>query len=291
MERRFALATHPAILFFFFVFCAFRAPIYADALDGFISLKTFCSISNHAPQLPQEFDPGQLHAGEIFYLRHSHAGFFQQVHPRISVPYILITHGNPCEFPGPFAAYLEDPKLIVWFAQNLPKEHSSKIQPIPLGISPNEKRAEILERERKKEWKKTIFLYANFLTDTCPEEREPLMQRFINEPFCVVKTRVGFEEYLQDLGSAHFVLCPRGVALDSFRTWEALYMRAIPVVKSSSLDPIFEDLPVLIVQDWEEVNEAFLVAKLQEMGCRNYRLEKLTPAYWIEKINRSTYCR
>lgn len=276
------------LLFLFFFPLCFPS-LYADGLDEFISLRTFRSIAHHAPDLVQDFNPAELQAGEIFYLRSSHSSFFQEIHPRVTVPYVLITHGNPCEFPGPFEPYLEDANLIVWFAQNLPLEHHPKIVPLPLGVSPHLKKGEMLARERKKRWEKTHLLYVNFLTDTNPQEREPLMERFSNETFCTVRKQVPFEEYLQDLASSCFVLCPRGVALDTFRTWETLYMGSIPIVKSSSLDPVFEGLPVLIVQSWDEVNEAFLLEKWEEMRSQNYSFEKLQPNYWIDQIHKITY--
>jgi hypothetical protein len=55
------------------------------------------------------------------------------------------------------------------------------------------------------------------------------------------------------MSSHTFVLSPRGVGLDCYRTYEALLLGSYPIVKSSALDGVFERLPVLIVEDWDRV--------------------------------------
>ena len=42
--------------------------------------------------------------------------------------------------------------------------------------------------------------------------------------------------------------------LDAHRTWEALLVGTIPIVRSSKLNPLYERLPVIIVNRWEEVH-------------------------------------
>jgi hypothetical protein len=44
-----------------------------------------------------------------------------------------------------------------------------------------------------------------------------------------------------------FEICPRGNGLDCHRTWEALLLRSIPIVRTSTLDPLYEGFPVVII--------------------------------------------
>lgn len=87
-----------------------------------------------------------------------------------------------------------------------------------------------------------------------------------------------------------FWLSPRGNGLDCHRTWEALYLDIIPIVWNNSLNVIFEDLPVLIINDYKELNETFLYDKLDEISKRKlekssiYKYEKLRNAYWRRLI-------
>eukprot|EP00581_Thalassiosira_minuscula_P011257 CAMPEP_0183725922 /NCGR_PEP_ID=MMETSP0737-20130205/21903_1 /TAXON_ID=385413 /ORGANISM="Thalassiosira miniscula, Strain CCMP1093" /LENGTH=356 /DNA_ID=CAMNT_0025957093 /DNA_START=32 /DNA_END=1099 /DNA_ORIENTATION=- len=55
-----------------------------------------------------------------------------------------------------------------------------------------------------------------------------------------------------------FMLSPRGVGLDCYRTWEALYLGMIPVVKTSTLDSMYQGLPVLIVDEWSDLTPELL---------------------------------
>ena len=61
-----------------------------------------------------------------------------------------------------------------------------------------------------------------------------------------------------------------------------MYLGAFPIVKTSSLDTLYEDLPVLIVKDWREITEEFLVKKYEEMRSQSYDMKKLYISYWLD---------
>ena len=86
--------------------------------------------------------------------------------------------------------------------------------------------------------------------------------------------KMGVRDYLMALGRHRFVLSPRGNGLDAHRTWEALLVGAIPVVRSSALDILYEGLPVLIVKDWAHVTPDLLRGFLA-----NYTIRK--PLYQV----------
>lgn len=87
-----------------------------------------------------------------------------------------------------------------------------------------------------------------------------------------------------------FWLSPRGNGIDCHRTWEALYLDIIPIVWNSSLNVLYEDLPVVIINDENELNANFLyenlktisAKKLQKMGGYDYK--KLRNSYWRRLI-------
>jgi hypothetical protein len=87
-----------------------------------------------------------------------------------------------------------------------------------------------------------------------------------------------------------FWLSPRGGGLDCHRTWEALYLDIIPIVWNNSLNSLYENLPVLIINGYEELNEKFLYEKLTEISKKKlskenvYQFEKLRNAYWRRLI-------
>jgi len=87
-----------------------------------------------------------------------------------------------------------------------------------------------------------------------------------------------------------FWLSPRGSGLDCHRTWEALYLDIIPIVWNGSLNVLYENLPVLIINDFTDLNEKFLYEKLYEISQKKvskekvYQYEKLRHAYWRRLI-------
>ena len=85
-----------------------------------------------------------------------------------------------------------------------------------------------------------------------------------------------------------FVLSAAGNGLDSHRTWELLYLGCIVITKTSSLDSLFDGLPVVIVEDWNEVGEKRnLVKWLNQYGNltdRNAVWRRLEPENVIRPI-------
>ena len=63
-----------------------------------------------------------------------------------------------------------------------------------------------------------------------------------------------------------FVVSPRGHGYDCHRTWEALALGCIPIVKHSPIDHVFDHLPVLIVREWSDVNRELLVQTLDSFA-------------------------
>ena len=80
------------------------------------------------------------------------------------------------------------------------------------------------------------------------------------------------------------MLSPRGTCEDCYRTWESLLLGSIPIIKSSFLDRLFTDLPVLIVKEWEEITEEFLQNQYLEIQSKTYKKEKIFIDYWLKKL-------
>jgi hypothetical protein len=89
-------------------------------------------------------------------------------------------------------------------------------------------------------------------------------------------------------GNYAFSISPPGNGLDTHRTWEDLSLGCIVIVKTSPLDPLYEGLPVVIVNDWAEITQENMDLWLQKYADAftnpSYR-EKLTTRYWIHKIH------
>ncbi len=93
-------------------------------------------------------------------------------------------------------------------------------------------------------------------------------------------------------GNFAFEVSPRGNGLDCFRTWEALLLGTIPIVRASTLDPLYEDeaLPVVIVREWTEVTAENMVrwrAALQPQLGPDVEA-RLGLDHWVAKIKKTS---
>lgn len=97
-----------------------------------------------------------------------------------------------------------------------------------------------------------IEIYSNFSVATDLAGRSACIQAFEGDPRVVRKEPAGRTqtEYYTDMCHSKFVLCPRGVGVDTHRIYEALACGATPVVLHSSLDSFYKTLPICIVATW-----------------------------------------
>jgi hypothetical protein len=78
-----------------------------------------------------------------------------------------------------------------------------------------------------------------------------------------------------------YVISPLGNGLDCHRTWEAIILGCIPIVKKSGLDPMYDGLPVLIVNDWKDITQDLL----DNYKPDNSNIKKIYMDYWINLFN------
>lgn len=254
--------------------------------DGFRAHCDFILDESTLELCPDEIKDGSA----VFVATHFLGVFFENYHPVIKGRYVLVTHNSDESAPGPFAAFLEDEKLIAWFGQNVEGFSHPKLVPIPIGLEnrywPNGEDFSTLESLslwHKNDPRKQL-LYMNF-TPRARSDREYVFQVFKDQPYCTISSHLSYVEYLLHLGCSKFVLSPRGNGLDCLRTWESLYMGAIPIVKKTLCDSMYEDLPVLLIDEWKEVSEGSLLRAFDEMKNKQYNFRKLYIDYWLQLID------
>ena len=236
------------------------------------------------------FDPRKVKAGDTIFIR-MFDKFFSEMHPRIKVPYIVVSAGECLDKMTPkYKKHLDQKNVIAWFgvhpdpmAMNHPK-----FQPLPLGVLQNpdhyEERVKLnnyfkqLRTVSKKHW-----VYLNFAFAEKPE-REVLYNLMVNKPFCKKGKRQDFKDYLHQMAQCKFTLSPEGLGPDCYRTWEAFLVGTIPIVRRSCLDPLYEGLPVLIVDNWEDIDEPLLKKSYEEICSKKYDMRRLYTEYWTDKI-------
>lgn len=259
----------------------------------YISADTFRAICNHhIDEAHRTFNPADVKDGDLIFVRGyvSFMNQFVRLLPSIKKKFILITHSTDDTWPGQYGHLLDDPRVIAWFTANKDYHHSSKLIGLPIGLAnpywPHGDTRIITDAiERMRNAPKKYFLYINYSSGTNPRDRDAAFNYFKDEPFAYIAGRKPWGEYLDDLASSKFVLSPPGHGMDCHRAWEALLMGSIPVMLSTSIDFLFDDLPVVIVKNWNEVTQDFLEKKYDEIQGKTYNLQKLYADYWLNKIN------
>ena len=86
-----------------------------------------------------------------------------------------------------------------------------------------------------------------------------------------------------------FVASPRGNGLDTIRTWEALMLGCIVIVRripgAPAIEELYTDLPVVVVDRWSDISRDFLNQILSEYSLRTFNYKKLTTEYWTQRID------
>lgn len=91
-------------------------------------------------------------------------------------------------------------------------------------------------------------------------------------------------ESYKNISKYSFVVSPFGHGFDCIRTFEALCLGCIVIMKKSFLDIIYEELPVLLVDEWTDINKELLDKTLIEFSNKTFNYEKLKMKYWIDIV-------
>lgn len=187
----------------------------------------------------------------------------------------------------------------IWYTVNK-QTSNSNVFSIPLGITNNTNESKVHQvygdldsmiEVISQPIEKKGLVYMNFNISTYKREREIVWNLFKTKKWVttgnIVNTTAGRTNFLKDIKSHHFVLCPRGNGVDTHRLWETLYMGSIPIVKRDIAYEDFYDLPICFIDDWVEINEDFLENEKNRINNNSYCLDKLKISYWVDKINAS----
>lgn len=279
-----------ALLFIIFPSFAKRGSSYP-----YIAGDTFRSIANQVfDETTQRINISTIKKGDIIFIKTDYLNrFINEIFPAMKQPIIIITHNSDCMVPGSidktiFNNFLDNKNIIAMFSQNVEKFQHEKLFSIPIGIANQEwphGNISIFTRTMKHiPQERPYLLYMNFSPSTYPQERPYIFHLFKDKTFCTVASPKNLEVYLTEMALHKFTISPRGNGIDCHRTWEALLTGSIPIVRKSDLDVLYKDLPVLIIDDWEEITEEFLTLKYSEINQKQYKFHKKFAGYWLKKI-------
>ncbi len=275
-----------------------------------------CDINSRTPfsSIPNlvNYDFTLLKPNDTVYVSTSAIGNLVQIIGSIPHPFILVTgdadESTPVDIfasERDFLNFIENPKIIHWFGQNGVVPHP-KFSQIPIGLdyhtmsqgrtfwgpqlTPAQQEGMItkIKNEANPLSKRILKAHANFhflMTTKYGADRVRAKQLIPSVLVDYESTRVDRETTWRNQSKYAFVISPHGNGLDCHRTWEALCLGCIPIVKTSPLDSLYDELPVYIVQDWSDVTEENLRKVLADFSQRKFDLNRLTLQYWMDKIN------
>lgn len=290
--------------------CKYLAP---RAIMELCKFHTPNPLSNY--WLNDYIDYTKIKDGDTVYIRNSVISKFVSKIQSIPAKIVLVSGDSDESIPEAvflndeeFKKFIESDKIIHWFSQNCVGKHP-KLSGIPIGldyhsrlVSSNpwgekmeavDQEAELIKvkNESKPFYQRLIKCYSNFHFSTKHKERKYIYDRddaikmipadlIFYEP-----TPVSRLETFRNQCKYAFVASPHGNGLDCHRTWEALCLGCIPVVKTSPIDYLFDELPVLIVKDWSDVTNVLLESTVNKFKNTQFNYDKLTLKYWMDKIN------
>lgn len=230
--------------------------------------------------------------GPIFFLiTHTASSNFQELSKK--GPCVLVTGGCDAVVTPSMVRDLPS-NVIRWFSNNVGVK-DSRLEATPIAFVYRTDRWAALQKALKSSFGKYGLMYVCFTKQTPwfnGGERPVLYNKFLHTPWATVKgggdsDSVHMDEYYEDIVKHHYVLSPEGRGPDCHRTWEAIALGSIPIVKRNPpATDILKDLPCLLVDSWEEVTQKRLESSWESLASRfsSSSMQKLTTSYWKERI-------
>lgn len=253
----------------------------------------FRSFADHiCDNTSNSFDASKVKENEIIFVGDSNIKkFLTEIHPKINARYILVTH-NGDEMVDKEAFGLTDDKILKWYGINI-LVRNSKVVPIPLGIENKHYYVlgipYIFNRVIKKNIAKINRIFYGFTVVNNIAERQAALDVLKVNNLADTYTRwMNFFQYLPFLATYKFVASPPGSCVEGHRTWDALYIGSVPIVKNSITIDYFEKIgvPLWKVNDWHELDnlsEKDLKDKFESIKS-SANFEPLYLDYWVDKI-------
>lgn len=250
---------------------------------------------------------------QTIYIKTDHLNLFSQICDKIKNNFILVTGCSdyiiPNDFDSVSSIILNCKKCVKWFATNCIPFHP-KLIPIPIGIDyhtlyyngkilPKTQEVDILEIKNSliPLLETKPFAVTNFQHAMSPNilrrhvVRKDAYNKLINKD-CVIWLELQERcDFWRSCNDNMFVICPFGNGPDTHRAWEVLILGRVPIVHKFPMNSIFNDLPVVEVEDWDIVTSEFLKSQydliIERFKRGEYNMEKITLNYWANFIKNS----
>jgi len=255
--------------------------------DGFRELTKWQYENADAPG----FSPSDVAEGDLIFCDAWHFDrFVTEFAPNIVVPFSVIRHnGDPNLTEAQMTPW---PKNLVHLYSQNSLSVDSRVTALPIGLENKRLHYNGVVRDfegLRKHSAPTLnrILYA-FTVGTNAIVRSPALASLQQYPLADGLERVNSRKYRKIAARYRFIVSPPGNGEDCHRTWEAMYLRAVPIVLRSTLTKRFAELglPLWLVDSYDELTgltEADLGSVYQRFEI-GFDHEALWMGYWARLI-------
>lgn len=231
--------------------------------------------------------------------------FAERVLPTIGRPFVLLTSDGdaavPTELRGETVRrLLASPWLRSWHTQNCDVSDHPMIKPFPIGLSLHNRRPFGSPRKSADELRalamaarpaaeRPLEIYSDIGVSLASDDRRTAAVLLKGAAHVRTQTRrISQSETWRRYAASRFVLSLKGNGIDAHRTWEALYLGAIVITLSSTLDPLYDGLPVVLLDRIDQLADPQNLVRWSEqmlpLTDREAVWERLDARRWIGRL-------
>jgi hypothetical protein len=297
------------------------ATLQDDAEAPRRSLTYYMAHAEAAAQAPAQLPALRVHVKSDYikaWLRHTYPALLQEFrrrrHAGLPAPQVVLLtslsdHSARCRAGlsvDGLRRLQREGLLRAWFMQNydapsnLAQDLLAFLKPLPIGVAlprpgfaEEDRMLTQLVETRSRPWQERqalVFSDTHLSVKTNRRERKAAAAAVEGLPFVdKLAARLPKVDFWARMQDCQFVLSPPGNGLDCHRTWEALILGSVPIVKRTSLARMFEedDFPVVQVTSYDELRaEGFLARAQASMAPKleAFDRRKLLANYWRQRV-------
>ncbi len=182
--------------------------------------------------------------------------------------------------------------IVNWSSINVDFKNET-LHPIPLGIG-NSFQDKYLNIDKVAnnlkifKFDKEPKIYLNFRENTNTDHRKNLKNIFKNYSWANISdSNLNLSQYNYEIAEHSFALAPWGNGIDTHRIWESLYCGTIPITKYHYTLSTLKDLPVLFVNEYEDISLELLNSTLEYFSESKFNFNKLKVDYWLYEYSKN----
>jgi hypothetical protein len=185
--------------------------------------------------------------------------------------------------------------IVHWFSQNVNVDEAN-VSCIPIAVENEyifkpEVKQKLMFKLSVNQTEKDDKIFLCFNPDTNKKERHSAIEYFSDKHWAVIKSGQNninmVNSYFDEMARHKFVLSPDGNGIDVIRTWEALYIGCVPVVKRHVFtEELSKQVPMIIVDDWRAVTHEYLLYRYHILSEKFFNFNCMRMSYWKDTINK-----